>query len=214
MRPRAVLMLATLTLAMAACGPEVSVVLGPTPFPPEALHQVDGVMMAQERPCAEFAACDLARETAIAALGVDPADVVAVHVAETTPSEGGLSTEKAVVLDLADGSRRAVVVDCGAFNNPPVTCRAQPKRTSQVLPRAERESEGMDRPDLAASGELLGISAQRSAASLAGMGRRTPARRSSTLLPTSLAVPGPSGTRSQAGRPTSRPGDEPTREGT
>lgn len=120
--------LASVALLAGACGG--SVILGPTPFPSALLHVVDGVTMAEERPCAEFAACDLARETAVSALGLDPASVTGVRLAATGPAAGGFWSESAVVLDLVDGSRRAVVVDCGAFNSPPVTCRAQPKASA------------------------------------------------------------------------------------
>ncbi len=85
-------------------------------------HLVDGIWLTSETPClAAGRGCEVDVEAALGA--VDPLDVIAASTAGLPTSYevngqtmlgafGGLNQPSAVVFDLADGSRRVVVLLC------------------------------------------------------------------------------------------------------
>ncbi len=86
--------------------------------PASMLHTVDGVTMTAERPCAPED-CTWEAGAARAALGI-PASAVVVRVSTAGDGYyyGGFQSPFVVVLDLADGGRRAVEIICGPYGPP------------------------------------------------------------------------------------------------
>jgi hypothetical protein len=90
------------------------------------VHEVDGYWVTEERPCPPAPACAAARDAALATLrSEDPAAVATRVVTAGVPVQrgqgpdeisfafGGMGQPGFVILDLADGSRRAFGLQCG-----------------------------------------------------------------------------------------------------
>jgi hypothetical protein len=106
------------------------------------VHEVDGYWVTEERPCGPDRDCTAAREAATAALRAkEPAAVVTRVMTASVPVQrgngpddvrfafGGLAQPSFAILDLADGSRRTIGLQCGpdpsAANYPATTvCQA------------------------------------------------------------------------------------------
>ena len=110
-------------LLVTACGPH---------WVGDGLHQIDGIPILTERDC--HAHCPTERLAAAKALGVDGDQVTRAFVA-TPPTDyedwrgnrtigafGGLIQPIVVVLELRDGTRRAVELACGQVGTDPPYC--------------------------------------------------------------------------------------------
>lgn len=106
------------------------------------VHEVDGYWVTEEHPCGPEQDCSAGREAAITALHAKEPGAVVTRVMSASgpvqrgqgPDEisfafGGLIQPSFAILDLADGSRRAIGLQCGpdfAAADYPATIVCQP----------------------------------------------------------------------------------------
>ncbi len=121
-------------IAISACDAHATVLT----LPSSALHEVDGIQMTTEQPCNPVVTDWCARwlRRARTALALDAATTVhRIALAGPNGVFGGIARPVVVVLDLDDGTRRAVELMCGptSFNatEPPASqdfdCTVMPR---------------------------------------------------------------------------------------